>query len=134
MTTSICGYLIDPFEQEISEVKLFTKLVKDPDFGEFYDLESINTIYELIKCGIFTAARVYPNNDIIYVDDMGLLQHDQHYFLHSGYNSPLAGRGLLLGTGNFGESISPATPIETVKEDITWLGNVASLHSKLHGI
>jgi hypothetical protein len=76
--------LIDPFTQTIEEVDYS---------GDYKD------IYSLIECDLFTTVYL-PNtsDDTLFVDDEGLYVENQRFFKIDGFEQPLAGRGLLLGT------------------------------------
>ena len=64
-------------------------------------------------------------NDIVYVDDEGLLNHEFPYFFklggRSSYQQPLAGIGLVMGSDlNTGESTDASITIETLYEIVRW--------------
>lgn len=94
--------LIDPFEQSVKEVDY------SGDFRE---------IYQLIGAECFDCARI-SRMDGIFVDDEGLLNAPTHFFEHEEYPSPLAGKGLVVGCNNQGDSESCKTTIEEVKAKV----------------
>ena len=98
--------LIDPFTQTIEEVDYS---------GDYKD------IYGLIECDLFTTVYL-PNtsDDTLFVDDEGLYVENQRFFKIEGYEQPLAGRGLLLGTDEEGESIDCMSTVEEVKAVVSW--------------
>lgn len=96
--------LIDPFEQTVKEVQYS---------GDF------NQIYDLIDAQTFDVARI-GRGDGIFVDDEGLLNAPTHFFEHSEYPSPLAGKGLIVGCDHQGESVSCKTTVEEVKAKVTF--------------
>ena len=98
--------LIDPFTQTIEEVDYS---------GDYKD------IYSLIECDLFTTVYL-PNtsDDTLFVDDEGLYVENQRFFKIEGYEQPLAGRGLLLGTDEEGESIDCMSTVEEVKAIVSW--------------
>ena len=98
--------LIDPFTQTIEEVDYS---------GDYKD------IYGLIECDLFTTVYL-PNtsDDTLFVDDEGLYVENQRFFKIEGYEQPLAGRGLLLGTDEEGESIDCMSTVEEVKAIVSW--------------
>ena len=85
------AFLIDPEQQTISEVD--------------YDGEH-HSIYKLIDADLFDVVRL-AGSDVIFVDDEGLMKNPQHFFKLDGLTSPLAGKGLVLGTDRHGESTAP---------------------------
>jgi len=116
------SFLIDPFNQKI-EVAIYS--------GDYKD---ISKIIEADR-GLFDVVRLYANQDAAFVDDEGLYVEDQKFWIHKNYPTPLAGKALVLGTDDEGDSISPATSIEQLKDDIKFIGDrfeLALLH-KFHG-
>lgn len=97
--------LIDPYTRTVSEVEYS---------GDYQH------IYTLIDANTFDIARL-PNGDGAFVDDEGLLKPCDHFWLHENYPSPLAGKGLLLGCDAEGESISPTTDIETLRNEVRFM-------------
>lgn len=103
------SYLIDPFAQSVTVV----------DYTGNY-----KNIYEHIKATCFTTVQINPQQDMIFVDDEGLFKKDQAFFRFHGYDQPLAGRGLVLGTDRRGESVEPKCTIEWLSRVISWEPNV----------
>ena len=85
------AFLIDPEKRTITEV----------DYDGHH-----KSIYKLIGADLFDTVRL-SGSDVIFVDDEGLMKNPQHFFKLDGLTSPLAGKGLVLGTNNRGENISP---------------------------
>jgi hypothetical protein len=57
-----------------------------------------HVIVEKLGCSCMTIAGILPNEDILWVDDEGLLHGPTDYFLIREVNSqPLAGRGMITG-------------------------------------
>lgn len=101
------AYLIDPVKLDVTEV------IINGDYTE---------IYKHIDCEIFTAVEVNKHGDTIYIDDEGLFVPDQVFFMHSGYpHQPLAGKGLLLGTDEEGESVNPHCSLEETIKAVSFL-------------
>ena len=98
--------LINPFTQTIEEVDYS---------GDYKD------IYSLIECDLFTTVYL-PNtsDDTLFVDDEGLYVENQRFFKIDGFEQPLAGRGLLLGTDEEGESVDCMSTVEEVKAIVSW--------------
>ena len=96
--------LIDPFTETIELVDYS---------GDYKD------IYTLLECDLF--ATVYIDDcDTIYVDDEGLYQEPQRFFQYKGMPQPLAGRGLILGTDEEGDSTDCLLTVEQVRDMVTW--------------
>jgi len=98
--------LIDPFEMTVSEV--------------FYGGE-LSEINDLIAAKPFTVASFGDAGDGIFIDDEGLFRQCQRFFKFEGYPEPLAGRGLILGSDENGDSVAPAISLEAVKASVRWV-------------
>lgn len=96
---TVKGILIDPFTDSVTEV-------------EYVDYKCI---YKHIQCDSFDAAGL-SNGDTAWVDDNGLSVPGQQFFwIEDLYPYPLAGRGLILGVDEEGESIAPKLKLDEVK-------------------
>jgi len=100
--------LINPFDKTIEEVDYS---------GDWRDISS------LLECDIFTTAYFDDTDDSVYVDDEGLYVEDQAFFTIGDYPQPLAGRGLILGCNDEGDSVDCKTTLEEAKAMVTFLGN-----------
>lgn len=89
------AFLIDPFNRTITEVE------HNGDFHQIYEFLQITTPFTVVALG-----EEY-GRDSIFLDDEGLYAKDQRYFLLAGYPQPLAGRGLVLGCDDEGETVAP---------------------------
>lgn len=103
--------LINPLEQSITEVE-YT--------GDF------RNIYEHLKCGTFDVVNLTRGEDV-FVDDNGLLvfPNPHGYFVwiaeDGSIYGPLAGRGLILGTNEDGESVGTKMALDDVKRKVMFL-------------
>lgn len=101
------AYLIDPFTQSVTEVEYS---------GDY------NEICTLIDCNLFNTVRINEFGDTVFVDDEGLISGKyQEFFLVSGYPQPLAGKGLILGCNEEGESVEPSITLDQAKARIDWV-------------
>lgn len=105
--------LIDPIEKKITEVD------HDGDYKQ---------IYRLIDCEIFTTVGIDspdetsdPRDNSIFIDDEGLLNDPRYFFQWSGYPQPLAGKGLILGCNEEGESCSTNWTVNRVRKKVTFM-------------
>lgn len=96
------GILINPFDQTVKEVNI---------------LGNIQDIYLLTECTIFDVVRLSESDDM-YVDDEGLLK-DNRYFSWSGRN--FAGKALIMGHDDEGNSISTTYDLQEVIDRVEWL-------------
>jgi hypothetical protein len=100
------AYLIDPFARTVTQVEYS---------GDYKEISA------LIGCQLFDAVRIGANGDTIFVDDEGLLNGPTEFFKHSSYPSPLAGKGLVLGTDDEGESVG--TLFRVSPDEIVWVAH-----------
>lgn len=99
--------LINPFARTITEVEYS---------GNYQQ------IYDLIDCDTYDCARINRHGDAIFIDDEGLIhEKEQAFFLHADYPEPLAGKGLVLGCDEEGESVSPHTSLSEVTSKVRWV-------------
>ena len=112
--------LINPKLQTIKEINYS---------GDYKD------IYKLTECSTFTC--VYPfhlNEDVIYLDDEGLLKESNYCFTFrcdNGHNPPLMGNALIVGTDEQGDSQDIESSIEMIKEkaeDLAFLVRVKQVN------
>jgi len=104
-------YKINVLKQKIEELDAPTK---ESDGGI-----DIQFIADEIGCEFFDVVRI-GNGDCIYVDDMGLFRdgvQGAFNFANYGYEQPLVGNGLVIGSNWEGDSTEPVIS----KEDLTAL-------------
>ena len=100
-------YLIDPFEKTI------TPVYYDGDF---------RSIYGLIDCSTFAVAGCGRYD--LFVDDEGLFKADQKFFLVHEYPQPLAGKALVAGVDNEGNTVPPSITLEELEARVLWIERV----------
>lgn len=61
-------------------------------------IKDYTDISRLIGCNYFTTVQVNEQGDTLYVDDEGLVNGTSAGFTFDGYDGPLMGNALLLGT------------------------------------
>lgn len=83
-------------------------------------ISNYKEIYQKIgnECSLFTCPIEFENSDVIYVDDEGLLKEVHGGFMMNGWNYPLIGNAIILGTDEEGESVDYASNIEEIKRKI----------------
>ena len=101
----IKAILIDPFTETVEVVDYS---------GDWEDIGG------LLECRYFDVVRI-DDSETLYVDDEGLYEENQRFFRWDGYHSPLAGRALILGTDEEGESIDTDMETEDVEKLVTFL-------------
>ncbi len=91
------AFLIDPKERTVTEV--------DHD-GDY------KTVCALLGCPRIDAAGINDKGDVIYVDDEGLFVEDPAFFMYKGFPTPMAGKGLVVGTDEEGADIAPSVDMD----------------------
>lgn len=106
------GILIDPWLKQIKEVECG---------------EGIEDMYRLMsnplgpKVDVFCIGLSWPNGDVLYVDDEGLLKRGMRLFDPGRRDrQPLAGNGLILGSDNEGNSVDAKMLLTEVQTMIKW--------------
>jgi len=99
------AYLIDTPNRSITEVEYS---------GDY------KHIYELIECSTFDCVR-FDKGDAVFVDDNGLINGPVYnFFGFKGYPNPLAGKGLILGSDEEGETTAPSYPMSWYGDRLVW--------------
>jgi hypothetical protein len=102
MSNTLRAILIDAKNKTVSEIQI------GKDYKE---------ISKAIHVDLFTAPKIFPNGDTLYVDDEGLINGTPDFFFNSElYPHPLAGSGLILGSDDEGESQDAKTKISDLGE------------------
>lgn len=73
----------------------------------------LDALYGLIHCQMIEVAHEFPNGDVLYVDEEGLLKQPQRFF-DIGAHQPFAGNGVIIGCDGNGETVAAATPIDEI--------------------
>jgi len=111
---NVRGILIDPFACTVTEVE------HDADnYRGIYDLLSHETMpvdtFELVH------SKLLKPGDAIFVDENGLNKPCERFFLFAGYPQELAGKGLVLGSDEEGDTIASATSIDIIRTATAFL-------------
>lgn len=105
------AYLIDPDARSINEVDV------DKSLG-------LEAYYRLLDCDMIEAAAFNEHGDVAYVDEEGLLKTQTKFFQIAGYPQPLAGKGLVVGTDQEGETVEPKTTLGWLKSNVIFLQRI----------
>lgn len=108
--------LIDPFNETVTEVE------HNGDYKNIYKLLS----HPEHPVSLFTVVNI-EHNDAIFLDDEGLLKDPKHFFVWEGYEQPLAGKGLVLGTNDEGDSISPVSTLNDIRKRVSFRHDIRLL-------
>ena len=92
---AIKGFLIDPQTMRITPIEL-------PGQSR----ENLNAMYKAIGCDLVEAVYLNKEQDAVFVDEEGLLKEPTLFFYIEGTHQPLAGRGVVIGCDEEGESVS----------------------------
>lgn len=100
------GILIDVYNESVRQV-------------EVDDKDTLQSMYKHIRCSLVDRVSINDHDDI-WVDDEGLLSltEESKFFTWKGYDSVLAGNGLILGIDGMGESIDPRITVDEVRSKV----------------
>jgi hypothetical protein len=113
------AFVIDPASRTIT-------VTQTP--GELSDLRT------LIGCSSIDAVEIDETSaDTIYIDDEGLMPSDiRHFFGISGFQQPLAGKAVLIGTTPDGDPTDVKTPLAVIMRNLIYfemrVGRLASAY------
>ena len=86
------------------------KEIREVDYsGDYRDIS------KMIGCEYFTIVGITCEN-VIYVDDEGLLKDNKNFFKVDSCSDQLAGNGLILGVDSTGDTISTILKVSDVEE------------------
>jgi hypothetical protein len=66
--------------------------------------------------GYIEMATSFPNGDVLFVDEEGLLKNPEYFFEIKGAYQPFGGNGIVVGTTNSGDSISAKSFIKDINK------------------
>ena len=102
------------------KINVETKMIEEIVLGD-----SFKDIYPAIGngCTCFCVPMHYPNGDAMYADDESLLRPNDIVggFIMEGWEIPLIGNAIILGTDDEGNSVSCATRIEDIAEKLFFI-------------
>jgi hypothetical protein len=97
--------LIDPVAKTVTEVE---------------HTDDYRDIYKHLECDLFTVVGI-DEVDSVFIDDEGLLKDEPGpFFALAGYPQPLAGRGLILGCDEEGESIAARMSLDEARAMVSF--------------
>jgi len=88
------------------------------------DYKDYRSIYPAIGngCNLFSIPVSYENGDGLYVDDEGLMHPEiVGYFTMKGWEYPIAGNAIILGSDEEGESKDCKTDIEDIRKQVIFI-------------
>lgn len=103
--------LIDPFECSIVEIDFFYQ-----SFRDIYPILS----HETMPVDTFTCVQL-DQGDAVFVDDEGLLKNPIRFFKMKCYDQPLAGKGLIMGSDEDGETTDAKTSLLWVHDQVKFM-------------
>jgi hypothetical protein len=77
-----------------------------------------NDINKEIGSQIFTIAHSLKKRDTIMVDDEGLFNNENIFFVYNGAHQPFAGNGLIVGCNSKGDTVDCKIDINEVKQNV----------------
>lgn len=106
--------LIKPDQRDQNPIEVIDY---DGEFKSIYKL--ISTEDHEVSC--FDCVTL-DDKHTLFVDDEGLLRNPQHFMIWRDYPQPLAGRGLILGYDEEGESVACDLTEKWVRENMVCVG------------
>ena len=91
--------LIDATKRQVSEVTIS---------GDYMDIN------RHIGCEIFTIGHSLKDRDCVFVDDEGLYNSENTFFVYKGAHQLFAGNGLIVGCDSKGETVDCKIDIKDV--------------------
>lgn len=87
------------------------------------DVDHYSEIYNYIgnDCHTFACPVVFDNEDTIFTDDEGLLKEVHGAFMMEGWNYPLVGNAIIMGSDEEGESTHAKSDPKEIESKIVWL-------------
>ena len=83
----------------------------------------LDSFYAQIGCelieGVYT--HILQGEDVMYVDEEGLLKEDQPFFQINGYRQALAGNAIIIGIDEEGDSCDAETPVAVIMDAVEFL-------------
>lgn len=112
----IYGFLIDPRAQRITRIELPNGTSR----------ENLDAMYKAIGCSLVEVVYMNGERDGVFVDEEGLLKMPTEFFYIKDFHQPLAGRGIVLGCDEDGETTSPASvTLEWLREHTAFVHRLA---------
>lgn len=91
---------------------------------EIYEVtieDSLQSIYQQIEADMIETAVHLPKNDVVYVDEEGLLREtSKGWFIIYGQPQPLSGHGLVLGVTRNGSSRDVQATVEYIRKIVVF--------------
>src|SRR5437879_415732 len=99
------GILIDPTAKSITETT-----IKDYDYTK---------VYPLIEAGTFDII-AFDDTNALFIDDEGLFKETKSFFVVQGYAQPVAGKAVLLGNNEDGDTVSTTWNLDAIKAPVSF--------------
>ena len=86
---------------------------------------SLETLQQIVGGMIEPVSQGLDRNHHCYVNEEGLLEHPQHFFMFEGGHQPLAGNGVILAETDDGEEAPCTLSLAWVKERVKFMDVIA---------
>ena len=86
---------------------------------------SLEALQQIVGGLIEPVSQGLDDHHHCYVNEEGLLNSPQHFFMFAGGHQPLAGNGVILSLTDDGDEAPCALPLDWVKERVTFMDLLA---------
>jgi Domain of unknown function (DUF3846) len=94
---------------------------KDRTINETQIDGSLKSLQQIVGGLIQPVYDGLDDNHHCYVNEEGLLDGPQHFFMFKDGHQPLAGNGVIVGSANVGDEAPCTLPLDWVKERVTFM-------------
>lgn len=93
------------------------------------DANFVTDAHKLMKCDCYTHGfHLEKHKDVCLVDDEGLINGTDVFFIYKGAHQPFAGSGLVIGTRTDGETADAKSTLDEVKAKVTFKTRLEVAH------
>ena len=86
------------------------------------NINNLDDMQQVVEDWICTGFNFPDDQNTCYVNDEGLLESPEHFFVHKDGHQPFAGNGLIIGFNPYtGENEACTLNLEEVKDDVQFL-------------
>lgn len=80
--------------------------------------DTLGSMYKHLGVDMVEVATELPNQDVVFVDEEGLLKPVAYFFAFEGAHQPFAGNGIVVGGNDEGETVAAKSTLEDIKSKV----------------